>query len=80
MLEEKLERLKGVWCSIEYYSGKFAEEINSLFPEHVASKIAAMDPVKRFDLDTVTVTIEARGAFRKALEADLANDSAEKKP
>ena len=63
-----------------YYSGKFAEEINSLFPEHVAGKIAAMDPVKRFDLDTVTVTIEARGAFRKALEADLANDSAEKKP
>ena len=63
-----------------YYSGKFAEEINSLFPEHVASKIAAMDTVKRFDLDTVTVTIEARGAFRKALEADLANDSVEKKP
>ena len=44
MLEEKLERLKGVWCSIEYYNGKFA--VSAAFPEGYSVFTDSLDRIQ----------------------------------
>lgn len=50
-----------------YISGKFAENLNEHFPAYVAEQIAALDPDERPDIDAVTVTVEAEGAFMEEL-------------
>ena len=50
-----------------YKSGKFAENLNEHFPAYVAEQIAALDPSERPDIDAVTVTVEAEGAFMEEL-------------
>ena len=52
-----------------YKSGKFAENLNDQFPKYVAEQIAALDPDKRPNIDTVTVAVEAEGVFLEELIA-----------
>ena len=50
-----------------YMLGKFVENLNEHFPSYVAKQIAAMEPSKRPNIDTVTVEVDAEGAFREDL-------------
>ena len=60
-----------------YISKAFAENLNELFPKYVARQISAMDPKGRPDIDTVTVTVEAEGAFREDLIRAIASQESE---
>ena len=60
-----------------YISKEFAENLNELFPKYVARQISAMDPQGRPDIDTVTVTVEAEGAFREDLISEIASRKSE---
>ena len=50
-----------------YFDHQIEENLNALFPEYVAEKIASMAPDERLDIAAVTVDIEAEGEFRAAL-------------
>ena len=50
-----------------YKTGKFSENLNEQFPKYVTEQIAALDPDKRPNVDTVTVAVEAEGAFMEEL-------------
>ena len=52
----------------KYKSGTFAIGLNAKFPEYIAEQISKLeDPRARPDVDTVTVTVSAEGAFREDL-------------
>ena len=50
-----------------YFDHRIEKDLNALFPEYVAEKIASMAPDERLDIAAVTVDIEAEGEFRAAL-------------
>ena len=52
-----------------YKTGKFSENLNEQFPKYVTEQIAALDPDKRPNVDTVTVAVEAEGVFLEELIA-----------
>ena len=54
-----------------YLSKKLVEDLNLQFPDYVAERISEMNPIGRPDIDTVTVSIEAEGAFRDDLIIDF---------
>lgn len=57
---------------LESYIGKkFVEDLNGRFPAYVAERISGMDPGDRPDIDTVTVSVEAEGAFREDLIREM---------
>lgn len=49
----------------EYGAKRFAADANARFRDYVAERLAVLD--EKLDLETVTVTIEAEGAFRDEL-------------
>ena len=55
-----------------YKSGKVSKDIRTRFPEYVAEQISAMDSSGRPDIETVTVEVEAEGAFRENLIREMA--------
>jgi len=46
----------------------FTSDVNAGFLENVDAQISMQEPSERFDLDAVTVVVEAEGAFRDDLE------------
>jgi len=51
----------------KYGEGRLAEDCNDLFPAYVIQQMSLIEPEERPAVDTVTVTMEAEGAFRQAL-------------
>ena len=60
-----------------YISGNFAEDLNDRFPKYVKEQNDALSSDERLDIDTVTVEVEAVGAFKGVLEAYRAEAAAE---
>lgn len=61
----------------KYKNCMLAEDLNARFPEYIAEQILKIeDPLARPDVDTVTVTVSAEGAFRDDLirEAEKENN------
>ena len=54
-----------------YLGKKLVEDLNRQFPDCVAERVSEMDPIGRIDIDAVTVSVEAEGAFRDDLIGDL---------
>ena len=60
-----------------YMLGKFVENLNAHFPSYIAKQISAMESSERPDIDTVTVEVEAEGAFREDLKKAMIRASQE---
>ena len=58
-----------------YKSGSVRKDLAKKFPDYVAAQISAMDPSGRPDIETVTVDIEAVGAFRDELIKEMEKES-----
>jgi hypothetical protein len=55
-----------------------AEDLNARFPEYIAEQIPKIeDPLARPDVDTVTVTVAAEGAFREDLIKETISQESE---
>lgn len=58
-----------------YKSGAVRKDLVKKFPDYVAAQISVMDPSERLDIETVTVDIEAVGAFREELIKEMEKES-----
>ena len=62
----------------KYKSGALAYDLNTKFPGYIAEQISKIeDPRARPNIDTVTVTVSAEGAFRKDLIKEIGKLSQE---
>ena len=62
----------------KYKNCMLAEDLNARFPEYIAEQILKIeDPLARPDVDTVTVTVAAEGAFREDLIKETISQESE---
>jgi len=59
---------------VAYRNSSVAEDLNAKFPEVVKSRLLELAPESRPDIEAVTVSVEAEGAFRELILGEIARD------